>query len=91
MEQIFRRESVRARILGNPLGPVFQEYIAYLKARGHTLSSVHQYVFALEHFGNWLGRDRSAMNPSTSSWWATSQGVAARSRHHAPVTASRLH
>ena len=56
MEQIFRRESVRARILGNPLGPVLQQYIAYLKGRGHEPSSVHQYVFALEHFGNWLGR-----------------------------------
>jgi len=55
MEQIFRRESVRARILGNPLGPVLQQYIAYLEARGHKPSSVHQYVFALEHFGNWLG------------------------------------
>lgn len=55
MEQIFRRESVRARILGNPLGPFLQQYIAYLKARGHKPNSVHQYVFALEHFGNWLG------------------------------------
>jgi hypothetical protein len=55
MEQVFRRESVRARIFRNPLGPVLQQYIAYLKARGHKPSSVHQYVFALEHFGNWLG------------------------------------
>lgn len=55
MDQIFRRESVRARILGNPLGPVLQQYIAHLKGRGHEPSSMHQYVFALEHFGNWLG------------------------------------
>lgn len=55
MEHIFRRESVRVRIFGNPLGPVLQQYIAYLSARGHKPSSVHQYVFALEHFGNWLG------------------------------------
>lgn len=55
MEQLFRRKSVRDRILGNPLGPVLQQYIAYLKARGHKPSSVHQYVFSLEHFGNWLG------------------------------------
>jgi integrase/recombinase XerD len=55
MEQIFRRKSVRVRILGNPLGPVLQQYITYLEARGHQPSSVHQYVFALEHFGKWLG------------------------------------
>lgn len=55
MEQLFRRKSVRARILGNPLGPVLQQYIVYLEARGRKPSSVHQYVFALEHFGNWLG------------------------------------
>lgn len=55
MEQIFRRKAVRARIAGNPLGGVLQQYIDYLVARGHPLGSTHQYVFAVEHFGNWLG------------------------------------
>lgn len=55
MEQIFRREAVRARILGNPLGSVLLQYVAYLEGRGHKPSSLHQYVFAVEHFGNWLG------------------------------------
>lgn len=55
MKQIFRRESVRARILGNPLGSVLQQYVAYLEGRGHKPSGLHQYVFAVEHFGNWLG------------------------------------
>jgi integrase/recombinase XerD len=54
MEQIFRRESVRARILGNPLGSVLQQYIGYLEGRGHKPSGLHQYVFSVEHFGNWL-------------------------------------
>jgi integrase/recombinase XerD len=55
MDQIFRREAVRARILGNPLGTVVQEYVTYLEGRGHKPSSLHKYVFAVEHFGNWLG------------------------------------
>ena len=55
MEQIFRRASVRARILGNPLGSVLQQYVRYLVDRGHKPNGLHQYVFAVEHFGNWLG------------------------------------
>lgn len=55
MEQIFRRETVRARILENPLGSVLQRYVGFLEDRGHKPSSLHQYVFAVEHFGNWLG------------------------------------
>lgn len=55
MEQIFRRKAVRARILGNPLGRILQQYIGYLEGRGHGPSTLHQYVFAVEHFGSWLG------------------------------------
>ncbi len=55
MDQIFRRKTVRARILGNPLGRVLQQYVDYLKGRGYEASSLHQYVFVVEHFGNWLG------------------------------------
>jgi integrase/recombinase XerD len=55
MEQTFRRKMVRARILGNPLGSILQQYVGYLEARGHKPSCLHQYVFAAEHFGNWLG------------------------------------
>lgn len=54
MEQIFRRKTVRDRIVGNPLGRVLQQYIDYLVVRGHPLGTTHQYVFAVEHFGNWL-------------------------------------
>jgi len=55
MEEIFRRKRVRARILGNPLGCVLRQYVGYLTGRGHRPSGLHQYVFAVEHFGNWLG------------------------------------
>jgi len=55
MEQIFRRKTVRARILGNPLGRILQQYVDYLTGRGHRPTGLHQYVFAVEHFGNWLG------------------------------------
>ena len=54
-ENIFRRASVRARIESNPLGAVLQDYIGYLSARGHQPSALHQYVFAVEHFGRWVG------------------------------------
>lgn len=55
MEQIFRRKTVRGRILRNPIGSILQQYIGYLTERGHRGSGLHQYVFAAEHFGNWLG------------------------------------
>jgi integrase/recombinase XerD len=55
MDQIFRREAVRARILGSPLAGVLRQYIGYLGDRGYKPNSLHQYVFAVEHFGNWLG------------------------------------
>lgn len=55
MDQIFCRATVRARILKNPLSSVLRQYVAYLKGRGHGPSALHQYVFAVEHFGNWLG------------------------------------
>lgn len=61
---VFRRASVRARIESNPLGSVLQDYIAYLVARGHRPGPLHQYVFAVEHFGRWIrGRpiDRAAV------------------------------
>lgn len=56
MDQIFRRASVRVRILGNPIGCVLRQYVDHLVARGHRPDAIHQYVFAAEHFGRWLGR-----------------------------------
>lgn len=56
MNQIFRRAAVRSRILGNPIGSVLRQYVEHLVARGHRRDALHQYVFAAEHFGRWLGR-----------------------------------
>lgn len=56
LEKVFRRATVRARIESNPIGPVLRDYVEYLVARGHKASPLHQYVFAVEHFGRWLRR-----------------------------------
>lgn len=56
MDQIFRRAAVRVRILENPLGCILRQYVDHLVARGHRTVVIHQYVFAAEHFGHWLGR-----------------------------------
>jgi len=55
LEQVFRKSAVPARIAANPIGPVLCRYVAYLVDRGHRASSLHQYTFAAEHFGRWLG------------------------------------
>lgn len=54
LHQLFRRASVRARIAGNPIGPLLERYAAHLAARGHHPGVLHQYMFAAEHFGLWL-------------------------------------
>lgn len=56
LEDLFRRPRVRLRIRQNPHGSVLEQFAEYLSARGHSLNTVHQYVFAAEHFGRWLGR-----------------------------------
>lgn len=53
--EIFRRAAVRTRIESNPIGRILLEYVAFLVARGHRPASLHQYVFAVEHFGRWIG------------------------------------
>ncbi len=55
-KDLFRKSRVRQRIRQNPHGAVLEEFAQYLSARGHSLNTVHQYVFAAEHFGRWLGR-----------------------------------
>jgi site-specific recombinase XerD len=55
LDRIFCRATVRARIRGNPLGGVLQRYIGHLAARGYCHGAMYQYVYAIEHFGRWLG------------------------------------
>lgn len=54
LENVFRRATVRERIESNPIGPVLRDYVEYLEARGHQPGPLHQYVFAVEHFGRWV-------------------------------------
>ena len=55
-EELFRRPRVQERIRHNPHGSVLEQFAEYLSVRGHSPDTVHQYVFAAEHFGRWLGR-----------------------------------
>jgi integrase/recombinase XerD len=55
LNAIFHRASVRERIESNPLGAVLRDYVGYLGSRGHRPGPLHQYVFAVEHFGRWVG------------------------------------
>ena len=55
LEKVFRRRRVRQRIRQNPHGSVLEEFVRYLLSRGYQAGTVHQYVFAAEHFGRWLG------------------------------------
>ena len=54
LKATFRSASVRARIESNPLGAILQDYVMYLRSRGHRPGPLHQYVFAVEHFGRWI-------------------------------------
>lgn len=54
LENLFRRARVCRRIRGNPIGATLERYAAYLVNRGHAPGTLHQYVFAAEHFGRWL-------------------------------------
>jgi integrase/recombinase XerD len=65
LSQVFHRAAVRARISSNPIGRVLRRYVGYLATRGHHAGVLHQYVFAAEHFGRWLGQrplNRDAVN-----------------------------
>lgn len=58
LEEIFRRSRVRQRIRQNPRGQLLEQFADYLHERGHQPSPLHQYMFAAEHFTQWLGRGK---------------------------------
>lgn len=58
LDRIFLARDVRHRIRGNPIGTVLEQFVEYLVQRGYRPGTVHQYMFAAEHFGHWLGRER---------------------------------
>lgn len=57
-EDLFRRSRVRQRIRQNPQGSILEKFAVHLCTRGHAPDTVHQYVFAAEHFCQWLGRKK---------------------------------
>ena len=73
LENLFRRPRVRRRIRQNPHGSVLEDFVRYLLTRGYRPGTVHQYVFAAEHFGRWLGTRR-----------VTRESVASFLRRHVP-------
>jgi hypothetical protein len=65
LDHVFRRPSVRDRILANPLGKWAPDYIAYLIARGHPPHLIQEYVRSVEHFGCWLASEHLAIDDIT--------------------------
>ncbi len=43
------------RLRTNPLGALFDRFVAFLLRRGHAAPFIHQLIRATEHFGYWLG------------------------------------
>ena len=64
-EDLFRRPRVRQRIRQNPHSSVLLRFAEHLSARGHNPDTVHQYVFASEHFCAWLGRKKISRHAAT--------------------------
>ena len=56
LEHLFCRQRVLARIRRNPIGSVLEEFVKYLSARGYKTATIYHYLFAAEHFGQWLDR-----------------------------------
>jgi integrase/recombinase XerD len=65
LEDLFRRPRVQRRIRQNPHGSVLEQFAEYLNARGHSPNTVHQYIFAAEHFCRWLGRRKISRHAVT--------------------------
>ena len=58
IEEYFRSTRVRDRLAHSELGAVFEDLVEYLRTRGHPVSTIQQYVQAVEHFDGWLRRAR---------------------------------
>jgi len=62
LETIFHKQSTIERHQQNYLFPFYQDYIAYLKQRGYTNSTIAHYLPDLSKFGNWLKRKKIALD-----------------------------
>jgi integrase/recombinase XerD len=61
IEHVFRSVRVVRRLRGRRLGSAFDDLVAYLSERGHSASTIQQYVQGVEHFDGWLRRTRRAV------------------------------
>ncbi len=58
LEKYFRSRRVRYRLDCSHLGAVFENLAEYLEGRGHPISTIQQYLQAVEHFDRWFRRTR---------------------------------
>lgn len=58
IEGYFRSTRVRDRLAHRQLGAVFEELVEHLRTRGHPVSTIQQYLQAVEHVDAWLRRAR---------------------------------
>lgn len=62
LEDYFQRPHVRAFFRANLLNPYLDEFVTYLKARGHATSTIQDYVGAVGRFGRWLHQTKRRPN-----------------------------
>ena len=56
LEQVFRSSRSVARCRSNVLGKHLDDFTGFLLGRGHSLTTIRNYIRAVEHFGSWLSR-----------------------------------
>jgi integrase/recombinase XerD len=61
LERLFDCPAVLQRLRANLLGDVLEEYTIALRAQGYLRSTLRDHVWALEHFGSWLHRQRRSL------------------------------
>jgi site-specific recombinase XerD len=56
--KFFSKAHVRLRLEAGPLAAIIPGYLRHLEERGYKRATIHQYVHAAEHFGQWLARSQ---------------------------------
>ena len=56
LEQVFKSSRSVARCRSNVLGKHLDDFTGFLLGRGHSLTSIRNYMHSVEHFGGWLSR-----------------------------------
>lgn len=58
LDQLFSRPAVLARLQTGALGSVLDDFVDDMRARGHALATMRQYVRDVDHFAAWMHRRR---------------------------------